>query len=117
MGLGSSRGADKIQVSNAVVLQSLPSEAEDLVDKLPTDQEAAAFPEVVRTKTFVLEPMSLEDALEQVPLTQKCPNPGGSNKIGRQLMILCNKDNLLTRGSVTQIGLVSLCQLCCSCSI
>ncbi len=49
-----------------VLLQSLPSEAEDLVDKLPTDQEAAAFPEVVRTKTFVLEPMSLEDALEQV---------------------------------------------------
>ncbi len=49
------------------MLQSLPSEAEDLVDKLPTDQEAAAFPEVVRTKTFVLEPMTLEDALEQVP--------------------------------------------------
>lgn len=53
--------------SGCDVLQSLPSEAEDLVDKLPTDQEAAAFPEVVRTKTFVLEPMTLEDALEQVP--------------------------------------------------
>lgn len=35
--------------------------------ELPIDQEAAAFPEVVRTKTFFLEPMTLEDALEQVP--------------------------------------------------
>ncbi|CAL8463898.1 g3433 [Coccomyxa elongata] len=58
-GPGGPRGGETIG-------QSLPSEAEDLVDKLPTDQEAAAFPEVVRTKTFVLEPMSLEDALEQV---------------------------------------------------
>jgi hypothetical protein len=47
-------------------MQSLPSEAEDLVDELPTDQEPAAFPEVVRTKTFNLTPMTLEEALVQV---------------------------------------------------
>ena len=47
-------------------LQSLPSEAEDLVDELPTDQEPAAFPEIVRTKTFSLPPMTLEEALVQV---------------------------------------------------
>ena len=49
-----------------VCMQSLPSEAEDLVDELPTDQEPAAFPEVVRTKTFNLMPMTLEEALVQV---------------------------------------------------
>ncbi len=45
--------------------QSLPTEAEDLVDRLPTDQEAAPLPEVVRTKTFYLQPMALEEALVQ----------------------------------------------------
>lgn len=47
-------------------MQSLPSEAEDLVDELPTDQEPAAFPEIERTKTFSLPPMTLEEALVQV---------------------------------------------------
>ncbi len=42
------------------------AEAEDLVDELPTQHEAAAFPEVVRTKTFSLPPMTLEEALVQV---------------------------------------------------
>ena len=65
-----------MQVPDVVPLQSLPSEAEDLVDKLPTDREAAALPEVVRTKTFVLEPMSLEDALEQVTPLSGSPNSG-----------------------------------------
>jgi hypothetical protein len=48
--------------------QSLPQEAEELVDELPTEQGAARFPaeEVVRTKSFFLPPMSLEEALEQV---------------------------------------------------
>ena len=39
--------------------QSLPQEAEEMVDELPTDREAAAYPEVVRTKSFFLPPMSL----------------------------------------------------------
>jgi hypothetical protein len=50
-------------------MQSLPSEAEDLVDELPTDQEPALFPEIVRTKTFNLAPMTLEEALVQVQYT------------------------------------------------
>ncbi len=49
-----------------MLLQSLPSEAEDLVDELPIDQQPAAFPEIVRTKTFSLPPMTLEEALVQV---------------------------------------------------
>ena len=36
------------------------------MDRLPTDQEAAPLPEVVRTKTFYLQPMALEEALVQV---------------------------------------------------
>ena len=56
--------------------QSLPTEAEELVDRLPTDQEAAPLPEVVRTKTFYLQPMALEEALVQVCCSicsQPCP--------------------------------------------
>jgi hypothetical protein len=37
-----------------------------MVDTLPTDQEATLFPEVVRTKTFFLTPMTVEEALIQV---------------------------------------------------
>ena len=47
------------------ILQSLPSEAEDLVDEFP-QEPPAAFPEIVRTKTFNLSPMTLEEALVQV---------------------------------------------------
>ena len=36
------------------------------MDELPIDQEPAAFPEIVRTKTFSLPPMTLEEALVQV---------------------------------------------------
>ena len=46
-------------------MQSLPSEAEDLVDEFP-QEPPAAFPEIVRTKTFNLSPMTLEEALVQV---------------------------------------------------
>ena len=46
-------------------MQSLPSEAEDLVDEFP-QEPPAAFPEIVRTKTFSLSPMTLEEALVQV---------------------------------------------------
>ena len=47
------------------LMQSLPSEAEDLVDEFP-QEPPAAFPEIVRTKTFSLSPMTLEEALVQV---------------------------------------------------
>lgn len=59
-------------------MQSLPSEAEDLVDELPTDQEPAVFPEIVRTKTFNLAPMTLEEALVQVQHQTAGPAPPAS---------------------------------------
>lgn len=46
------------------------------MDRLPTDQEAAPFPEVVRTKTFYLTPMNLEEALVQARLP--CTTPSHS---------------------------------------
>ena len=46
--------------------QELPTESELLVDSLPTDQEAPPAPEVLREKVFLLDPMSVEEALEQV---------------------------------------------------
>ena len=58
-----------------MLLQSLPSEAEDLVDELPIDQQPAAFPEIVRTKTFNLPPMTLEEALVQVCDHHRCYVP------------------------------------------
>ena len=58
-----------------MMLQSLPSEAEDLVDELPIDQQPAAFPEIVRTKTFSLPPMTLEEALVQVCGVDGCHLP------------------------------------------
>ena len=58
----------------AVRAQSLPQEAEELVDELPTEQGAQRFPaaEVVRTKSFFLPPMSLEEALEQARAVGQC---------------------------------------------
>ena len=55
----------KVLLIRCCCVQSLPTEAEELVDRLPTDQEAAPLPEVVRTKTFYLQPMALEEALVQ----------------------------------------------------
>lgn len=66
------------------MVQSLPSEAEELVDRLPTDQEPT---EVVRTKKFVLEPMTLEDALEQV--APHCPRVCTQDAICLGLPAVC----------------------------